>query len=582
MSVFAVPDSNTVFVAALYRVSTTKQLKDEEDSIPVQKSVIKEYISSRPGWVLAAEYAEEGVSAYRLGKEDRDVLRQVFADAASGKFSVLLVFKADRLSRQSFEYPLVLWQLQRLGVEVIAVADAPGGKILKMEDQMDKLVRFIEGWQAETESKNTSIRVSSAMRELTKKGCWTGGRPPYGFKLNSYKGGLPLEIDPHEKSVLELMVQLYEEGMGSKRIANRLNELGFTTREGRPWKSDRVRGVLQNPIIAGLPAYGRTVRKGPTTQVRIKGYTDLEKFIVPRDENGNPKPIPEYTIIPLEKWLWLMGKMKSNMTGGPGRGGSPTARALNGKSLLTGFLVCGYCGRGFMVHKWRTKTKRKDGTVSVRERMRYHCSTHAKVGNGRNYCSGPSNYSQKKIDGIFLEELKTFLESINPKDFELYLEQVQSSQTLEVSARVKRLEAELRKRRKIYSEWVSRLDAYFADPGSSLYNEEFLAAKIKEHGEACKAIEAEIGRLQSEIKVVKCRKDQLKEFSKKVPHWLDAFMEAPTPVKKRMLSHIIKKIVLYKDRIEIHYCVDIADFLGKEAAAGESGRIELRVVHRGS
>lgn len=577
MSVFIAPGDSTVFVAALYRVSTTKQLKDEEDSIPVQRSVIREYVSSRPGWALVAEYAEEGVSAYKYGKDDRDVLRQVFADAANGRFSVLLVFKADRLSRQSFEYPLVLWQLQKLGVEVIAVADAPGGKILKMEDQVDKLVRFIEGWQAETESKNTSIRVSNAMRELAKKGRWSGGRPPYGFKLSDRKGGLPLEVDPHEKSVLELMVQMYEEGMGSKRIANRLNELGLFTREGRPWTDSRVRSVLQNPIVAGLPAFGRTrPGKTPSSRVRINGYTDLSNFVIPRDEDGNPKPVPEYVIVPLDRWLRVIDKMKANTAGGhAGRKTGLAPRAAVSSSLLTGFLVCGYCGRGFVSSVWRDRKTRKDGTVHVRERRRYCCATRTKVGRGEMFCSGPASHAQDKIDRVFLNELEVFLKSINPNDFGRYVERSQSGRIAEATARAKRLEAELKKRRRVYGEWVARLDAYFADPAASPYPEALLAAKVKEHSDACRALEAELEKLRSEIGAVRHRREQLAEFGKKVPRWLEIFKEAPVPVKKQMLSNIIDRVVLYRDRLEIHYSVDVADFIGREAA-GE--RIELRVL----
>lgn len=42
---------------------------------------------------------------------------------------------------------------------------------------MDKFVRFLEGWQAETESKNTSLRVSEAMQQLAKQGKWSVGGP---------------------------------------------------------------------------------------------------------------------------------------------------------------------------------------------------------------------------------------------------------------------------------------------------------------------------------------------------------------------------------------------------------------------
>ncbi|MGB9880400.1 MAG: recombinase family protein, partial [Anaerolineae bacterium] len=60
-------------VAALYRVSTLKQVKkDEEESIPVQAKAVRDYISRYSDWELVCEYKEEGVSAYKSSKDERD------------------------------------------------------------------------------------------------------------------------------------------------------------------------------------------------------------------------------------------------------------------------------------------------------------------------------------------------------------------------------------------------------------------------------------------------------------------------------------------------------------------------------
>lgn len=256
---------------ALYRVSTMKQIKkDEKDSIAVQQHEIKKYANEN-NLIIVKEYIEPGVSAYKLSSSQRDILQYALKDALEGLFEVLLVFKSDRLSRNSFEYPMMLWQLHQAGVRVIAVADQPGGKILTLEDQQDKLLRFIEGWQAESESKNTSIRVKRTMEEYARQGRWSGGRPPYGFKLNEKdkngrpKNGLALAIDEEETDVLNIMFDLSDnKKWGSKKIAVYLNNLGYRTREGRLWSDTRVRDIMQNPIVAGLPAFNRT-RQGKTT-----------------------------------------------------------------------------------------------------------------------------------------------------------------------------------------------------------------------------------------------------------------------------------------------------------------------------
>ncbi|SMB97165.1 Site-specific DNA recombinase [Thermanaeromonas toyohensis ToBE] len=560
--------------AALYRVSTKKQVKAEEDSIPVQQHLLREYAAER-GWELVAEYIEPGVSAYKLSSLERDILQDALRDAEAGKYDVLLIFKADRLSRNSFEYPMVLWRLHQAGVEVIAVADAPGGRKLNVDDQMEKLLRFIEGWQAETESKNTSIRVSQAMLDLARQGKWSGGRPPYGFRLSSSKNGLPLEIDPKEAEVLKEMVRLYlEEGVGSKKIARILNNRGIRTREGKLWRDERVRDVLQNPIIAGLPAYNRT-RPGntPTSRCRVRDRYDLNnpEIIIPRDENGNPKPVKEYVIIPLETWLKVMQKMKASA-----QNQEPDARALDSPALLTGFLKCGYCGRGFISSKKnRAKVSRPNGKTYVYERACYRCITHARI--GKEFCPGQGSYSQKKIDSIFLSELRTFLSSLDLGNLEKYIDSRQQFTVMRLQKQISQLEAELEKANRRLKNWVERLNQYFADPARSLYSEELMAGEIKRAQEEIALLEKQIAEAKAELNACTYEREKLQQFARMAPRWFEIFVEAPVPVQKRMLAQIIDKVTLWKDRLEISYRVDLTQFARTTGEEGH-GTVELRVA----
>ncbi|MGQ9498143.1 MAG: recombinase family protein [Desulfotomaculales bacterium] len=560
-------------VAALYRVSTMKQNRKQgrsvgrDDDIPVQASLIREFVAQHPEWVLVREYVEKGVSAFKFSKDERDVVQQAIADAINGVFKILLVFKSDRLSRKSLEYPLILWQFHRVGVTVISVAE--GGKVLEMKDQYDKLVRFIEGWQGETESVNTSIRVSEHMRKLAREGRWSGGRPPYGFRLSASRRGLPLEIDEGEAAVIREMVRMYlEEGLGSKRIANRLNERGYRTREGRLWTDTRVRQVLQNPIIAGLPAYDRT-RKGstPNSRVRIQGYTDLSRFIVPRDENGNPKPVSEWAIISLGTWLELVERMRRNATG------QPAPRSMASSALLTGFLVCGYCGRTF-ISSGHNRVWRNGEPRPCRKRV-YRCVTHARVGGGSKLCAGQGSYSQKKVDAVFLRELETFTSALDPDELARYIEQKQMDSLAEVANRTRALDAELRRARKVLVAWVKRLDDYFAAPENSLYTEELLASRVKEYQETVARLETELEALKAVARAERRRRVNLLDFSRRAREWFRLFLEAPVETRKRMLAQIVEKVVLYRDKIEIHYSVDLAEFLGREA--GEETDLRLTV-----
>ena len=87
-------------VAALYRVSTLKQAKRQDD-LSVQIALVQNYASSHD-MIITKQYKEEGVSAFHNEVSERAILRQILMDAAAGAFNTLLIFKSDRLARQSF------------------------------------------------------------------------------------------------------------------------------------------------------------------------------------------------------------------------------------------------------------------------------------------------------------------------------------------------------------------------------------------------------------------------------------------------------------------------------------------------
>jgi site-specific DNA recombinase len=109
-------------VARLMRVSSRKQHKRQADNdidLPTQRQRIMEFIGSKSDWISKPELEYTEVeSAFKKGADERDILQDVLRDAANGKFNTLVVFKADRLSRKSEEYPFVLAMLKRHGVEV--------------------------------------------------------------------------------------------------------------------------------------------------------------------------------------------------------------------------------------------------------------------------------------------------------------------------------------------------------------------------------------------------------------------------------------------------------------------------------
>ncbi|WP_396953971.1 recombinase family protein [Neobacillus niacini] len=64
-----------------------------------------------------------------------------------------------------------------------------------------------------------------------------------------------LYVIPEEKKIVRKMVELALLGYSSRQIADKVNQLGYRSRKGNPFKTDRVLGVLQNRVYLGESSY---------------------------------------------------------------------------------------------------------------------------------------------------------------------------------------------------------------------------------------------------------------------------------------------------------------------------------------
>lgn len=525
----------------------------------MQRNAVRRFVAARPGWELVAEFVEEGVSAFKNSSEDRDILQDVLAQAKRRAFDVLLVFKADRLSRQSFEYPFILSMFSRAGVKVFSVADEPGGKELKVEGQYDKLLRFLEGWQAETESHNTSIRVSEKMRQIAEKGKWTGGRAPYGYKLERRTDApVPLAIDPAEAALIRRVFDLYlDENLGTPTITYRLNAEGYRQRNGKPWSDAMLRRVMQNPILTGRLAYGRT-RRGKGKQRVRKGSHDLQGVIL-------SAPYEDLVIIPQDRWERAMDKMQSyNRPSMEARHASANwhTKADFSRLLFTGMARCSHCGGPMVAGTVKSPYRRKkDGSVVRYQHLVYICQT--KATRGTKLCGGQRTYSAQKVEGALLAAIRDTLANL---DAQAIIEEArrQAEQALwSRSARREWVRKQLQDAETIRNSWLKRLDQYFLDPQKSLYSEAVLAEKVRESEEKVSRLREELEALEAVQLDYEAQKRNLEEFLASASEWWRHFLAAPRQRQKALLKQIVEKVVIGRSGYEIHYRISLEALTNK-------------------
>ena len=165
-------------VYTLYRVSTKGQV--DKDDIPMQKTACHEFAERQEGWVISKEFYEKGISGYKVSADDRDAIQDIKTAAEKHEFDILLVFMFDRLGRRQNETPFVVEWFVGQGIEVWSTQEGQQ----RFDNEADYLVNYMRFWQAGGESRKTSTRVKTRLRQLTEEGSYTGGAVPLGYDLS--------------------------------------------------------------------------------------------------------------------------------------------------------------------------------------------------------------------------------------------------------------------------------------------------------------------------------------------------------------------------------------------------------------
>jgi len=253
--------------AAVYaRVSTEDQA--EAKTIDNQVDFARRYCELH-GVPVHDFYLDDGVSG-TVPLENRPEGLRLLKDAEAGKFTLVLVYRLDRLARNTMHLLNAYDRLEKLGIGLRSMTEqfdtsTPTGKfVMTMFASIAALER------------DTIVERTSLGKERTARiGKWLGGKPPYGYRVTD--DGY-LEIDEKEAEVIRLIFRLYtEDRMGTVPIADYLNAnniptayqvkgVGVTTK-GK-WGAGRISRILNNTTYKGLHEYRKLTKSRKERIVR--------------------------------------------------------------------------------------------------------------------------------------------------------------------------------------------------------------------------------------------------------------------------------------------------------------------------
>ena len=519
-------------VCCLYRVSTDKQVdysNGNEADIPMQRKACHRF-AEKMGWNIIFEEQEDGVSGHKVRAENRDKIQLIKDLARKKQFDILLVFMFDRIGRIADETPFVVEWFVKNGIAVWSTQEGEQ----RFDNHTDKLLNYIRFWQADGESEKTSIRTKTSLRQMVEEGHFKGGSPAYGYDLvksgrfNKRKHELyDLKINESEAAVVRLIFDKYtNEGYGTWRIANFLNDNGYRARSGKPWHQASVCGILGNLTYTG----------------------------VLRSADARSPLLPELQIIKPEQFKTAADIFKSRAKK---HSENPTV-PLNtkGKSLLAGNVFCGHCSARLTLTTNGRYRKRKDGSIDKTPRIRYVCYGKTRK---QTDCDGQTGYTMHKLDGIVEQVIKNIFGTMKgiPK-------------SKIVSARYKK-EISDKKRRltdteKEYNKALQKLNLLKAEvikclQGESTFSKDILSELITDAENKCNELAQLSEAIKTELKQSEQLQTELCKRYDEIISWADLYDSATIEAKKMIVNSMIKRIDVFRDyKLKIEFNFDIKQF----------------------
>ena len=228
------------------RVSTDEQMGDDKYGVDAQKQAILLY-ANKNGYNIV----DWKIDAISGAKDNRPAFDEILNgdNITNPPYEAVIAFKNDRIARDTKLYFYYLYSLEKKNIKLISTEER-----FVDGDDLANIYRSLLQFVAEQEKKNIAIRTSRGRSIKAQCGGYSGGRCPYGYKVEQGR----LVINEEEKPIVEYVFKRIEERIPMLTIAEELNDLGFRTRKGTRFYNTSVRSIVNNkPLYQGMYKYGK-------------------------------------------------------------------------------------------------------------------------------------------------------------------------------------------------------------------------------------------------------------------------------------------------------------------------------------
>ena len=242
----------------------------------------------------------------------------MLAECRAGRIDLIITKSISRFAPNTVDLLETVRELKSMGVDVyfeeqnIHTTSADG-----------ELMLTILASYAQEESLSASENQKWRIRRDFERGRVSSIRI-LGYRRN--RDGV-LEIVPEEAETVRMIFAEYLSGKGKLAIANKLNEMGITTKNGCLWSTETIRRILRNEKYCGELLLQKSFRENHLTKKKIDNQGQLPQYYV---EDAHP------AIVSREVFLAVQERMQEKQKSEPKYDAVYPFRSM---------IKCGCCGK---------------------------------------------------------------------------------------------------------------------------------------------------------------------------------------------------------------------------------------------
>ena len=298
-------------------------------------------------------YEDEGFSGRNTR---RPQFLTMMEDARRHKFTTIVCYRLDRVSRNIGDFARLIEELSRLSISFVSIKEQ-----FDTSSPLGRAMMYIASVFSQLERETIAERIRDNMLELAKSGRWLGGVPPTGFssQMVEHQGKdgkirKSYRLAPID-SQLDIVRAVYRGYLSCKSLTQLENKMRIDkiqSKNGKPLRRFALRQILTNPVYAA--ADEDTFRYFSSLGARIWGesaFYDGENGLMVYNKTLQVKGRP-HQIRPPQDWIVAPGQHPALIAGKDwvkvqrllahaprGNASSPSP-----PPLLSGILICGHCG----------------------------------------------------------------------------------------------------------------------------------------------------------------------------------------------------------------------------------------------